>query len=832
MRIQSLLVFLTAVLLSSSTPTAGNDDDGVTAEVTLLCYSCRGDCGRVGGRILGPRCNLRYEKELIFRENYGTLQIDLPKGKILSTVAIALITGSIVFILCLVLTGGVIQRIKGGKLQRELGDWHNEVTRTIVSRFSLCQSPIFRVTKANFQEDNRLGHGSFSLVSRPTLLLVIVTALPLSTTAVAAECDRLEEMTTRVNPLYYDCGCSKYNRSDSYHNDLGILAGKLRSNISASDSNFFAFANVGSVYGFVLCRGDYKGPQCANSLNQTIQDAVLNPFICPFYKDVTIYSDQHMLSFSGDQYLIYKDDRPAWVASNMNYVKNGTASDGVSYGERVEELLNRTADYAAFNSSDLYATGESWFGEGGVSMVYGLVQCRPDLKRELCRQCLAELISSIPKQFTTNSGDHRVGGRILGVRCNLRFEKDLFFKETNETSKLHMPKSRLSKVNITLITIAGFVILVLCLNLIGGIIQRIRDRKLQRELGDWHNEVTREIDSRFSLYHFPVVRDATGNFSEENKLGRGSFGFVYRGILPDGVEIAVKRLDASSWQGSSEFLNEIKLIVKLQHANLVRLLGCCLQHSEMILVYEYMPNRSLDYVFSDPASRDSLNWSNRLRVIDGIAQGLVYLHNFSEPQKFIIHRDMKLSNILLDSEMNPKISDFGIARIYDLGPVEPEPTDVVGTRGYMAPEYMRERMLSVKYDVFSFGVLLLEIISGRRVNAAVFTEYGRSDHLLTHAWYIWHYERYNQLVDPSLRGVYQMLELRRRIQIALLCVQENPDHRPHMREVTTMLSNNDDGGSSLPALEAMYDMNHHGHLLIDRHEELTPLRSRVHFPLR
>uniref|UniRef100_K3XS88 Gnk2-homologous domain-containing protein n=1 Tax=Setaria italica TaxID=4555 RepID=K3XS88_SETIT len=368
MRIQSLLVFLTAVLLSSSTPTAGNDDDGVTAEVNLLCYSCRGDCGRVGGRILGPRCNLRYEKELIFRENYGTLQIDLPKG---------------------------------GKLQRELGDWHNE----------------------------------------PTLLLVIVTALPLSTTAVASECDRLEEMTTRVNPLYYDCGCSKYNRSDSYHNDLGILAGKLRSNISASDSNFFAFANVGSVYGFVLCRGDYKGPQCANSLNQTIQDAVLNPFICPFYKDVTIYSDQHMLSFSGDQYLIYKDDRPAWVASNMNYVKNGTAtSDGVSYGERVEELLNGTADYAAFNSSDLYATGESWFGEGGVSMVYGLVQCRPDLKRELCRQCLAELISSIPKQFTTNSGDHRVGGRILGVRCNLRFEKDLFFKETNETSKLHMPK--------------------------------------------------------------------------------------------------------------------------------------------------------------------------------------------------------------------------------------------------------------------------------------------------------------------------------------------------------------------------------------------------------
>ncbi|KAF8696679.1 hypothetical protein HU200_036301 [Digitaria exilis] len=588
-------------------------------------------------------------------------------------------------------------------------------------------------------------------------------------TAGAIGCYNHENMTTRVKPLYYDCGCLNAANDSNYGNRMG-LASKLMENISASQDNFFASYTVGSVFGFVLCRGDYNGSNCADRLNQTIKDYIsvtdTNQMICPSSMDVTIYYDQHMVSFfsgggDGEEYKGLGSNMPAWVASNMNYVMNSTGAAGF-YGERV------------------------------------------------------------PEKFTTPAGDHCVGGRILGVWCNLRFETELFFEVTQETRKLHKPKSQLSKVNITLITIAGFVVFVRCLNLIGAIIRRIRDRKLQRELGEWHNEVMREIDSRFSLYHFTMIRDATRNFSEENELGLGSFSFVHRGILPDGLEIAVKRLDASSWQGSTEFLNEIKLIVKLQHANLVRLLGCCLQRNEMILVYEYLPNRSLDYVFSgpfarfnngsppeindvllyfklfisciilsDPASRGSLNWSTRLRIIDGIAQGLVYLHNFSEPQKFIVHRDMKLSNILLDSEMNPKISDFGISRIYDLGAIEPEPTDVVGTHGYMAPEYMRERILSVKYDVFSFGVLLPEIISGRRVNVAVFTDYGRSDHLLTHAWHIWRGEKYNQLVDPSLRGVYQMLELRRRIQIALLCIQENLDARPHMREVSTMLSNND-----------------------------------------
>lgn len=277
------------------------------------------------------------------------------------------------------------------------------------------------------------------------LLLVILTALLLPSTAVAVGCDNHEDMTTRVNPLYYDC-CAQtrqYKLGDNYDDNLKSLADRLLTKVSVPGT-YFASDNVGPVSGFVLCRGDYTGTACASSLNQTINDAIANRFICPFYKDATIYYDQHMFSFSGDGFL-YNDhsNRPAWVASNMNYV-NGTGGAGARYGERVKELIDKTAEFAWNSSSNLYATGESGFGEEGVNIVYGLVQCRPDREndqKDLCRKCLADLVSWIPGKFTTSSGDHRVGGRILGVWCNLRFEKELFFQETKETLKLHMPKS-------------------------------------------------------------------------------------------------------------------------------------------------------------------------------------------------------------------------------------------------------------------------------------------------------------------------------------------------------------------------------------------------------
>lgn len=280
-----------------------------------------------------------------------------------------------------------------------------------------------------------------------------------------------------------------------------------------------------------------------------------------------------------------------------------------------------------------------------------------------------------------------------------------------------------------------------------------------------------------------TILAATNNFSNENKLGEGGFGPVYKGKLPNGKEVAVKRLSLRSSQGLEEFRNEVILIIKLQHKNLVRLLGYCLEGDEKLLVYEYMANTSLDAFLFDPVKNKELDWAKRANIINGIARGLLYLHEDSRLK--IIHRDMKASNVLLDDEMNPKISDFGTARIFGGNQLEANTEKVVGTYGYMAPEYALEGLFSIKSDVYSFGVLMLEIISGKKNRGIYYSECGQS--LLTYAWRLWNEGKGIELVDPNLVEACPVSEALRWIHIALLCVQDDPAQRPTMSVVVLML---------------------------------------------
>ncbi|VAI01156.1 unnamed protein product [Triticum turgidum subsp. durum] len=351
--------------------------------------------------------------------------------------------------------------------------------------------------------------------------------------------------------------------------------------------------------------------------------------------------------------------------------------------------------------------------------------------------------------------------------------QDLFIRLA--MSDLHLETTKTSKlVVIIAVVITSFALLLLSLGLM-----------IWRKIWLRSKQVTKFDDivrGECPTYHLETLRAATDGFCTKNEIGRGGFGIVYKGQMENGQEVAVKKLSAgNSVQGLKEFKNEVDLIAKLQHRNLVRLLGCCIHCSERILVYEYMSNKSLDTFIFDPSRRVDLIWRTRMDIIFGVARGLLYLHQDS--RHTMIHRDLKAANVLLDREMVAKISDFGIAKLFSSIGDHQVTERIVGTFGYMSPEYAMDGMVSFMQDVYSFGVLLLEIISGRRNQ--------RGFNLIAHAWMLFEENKSLELLDPAVRDGCSLAELEQAatcIQVGLLCVQESPSQRPQMAAVIPMMS--------------------------------------------
>ncbi|XP_027913660.1 G-type lectin S-receptor-like serine/threonine-protein kinase At4g27290 isoform X2 [Vigna unguiculata] len=358
------------------------------------------------------------------------------------------------------------------------------------------------------------------------------------------------------------------------------------------------------------------------------------------------------------------------------------------------------------------------------------------------------------------------------------------FSEHQRRNKRDLSPKRLAGIIVGLVTfIVGLTILVWATS------KHIKGMKLPKPVKKsipWKHMMDKEGNNLPTMFNFSTIDIATNHFSNRNKLGEGGFGTVHKGTLIDGQEIAVKRLSKTSRQGTEEFKNEVKLMATLQHRNLVKLLGCSIQQDEKLLIYEFMPNRSLDYFIFDTLQGKSLDWTKRLKIIDGIARGLMYLHQDSRLR--IIHRDIKTSNILLDDNMIPKISDFGLARIFGADQAEANTNRVMGTHGYMPPEYAGHGCFSTKSDVFSFGVIVIEIISGRK-NRGFRDPHHHLLNLLGHAWRLWNEERPLELMDEILDdGADLSLEILRCIHVGLLCVQQNPENRPNMSSVVLMLN--------------------------------------------
>ncbi|XP_025800488.1 putative cysteine-rich receptor-like protein kinase 20 [Panicum hallii] len=614
-----------------------------------------------------------------------------------------------------------------------------------------------------------------------SLIMLLIAVLLLSSPKLLAEG---QPICSNANIMYM--------QSSTYVSNLNSLAEALFANVTNSNSHSARdTAGMGSdmIYGAVLCRGDTTpGTDCAYRLKEVL-DAARNKSAnssCSSQKDITLFDDGYLvqLRFSDQDFISnFSNSQECIVRANLNRPPLGHVSE--QFGSLVSKLMAELTE-GATKKTGRYETGQGWLTEKGQT-VYGLVQCTEDMPPDTCRSCLNSAITK--REQMVKSG--QMGGAILGVHCSFWYQTEVQFFAGAPVLSLNMPTP--SKFWIW-VTIGSFSVVVSISWLLVNIwikTERKRERArfelqllsmaIQNVINLWRIE---EGNSGFSLYDFSQIKEATGNFSSENKLGKGGFGPVYKGLLPGGLEVAVKRLAACSVQGLLEFKNEIQLIAKLQHKNLVKLLGCCIQgDQEKMLVYEYMQNKSLDIFIFDINKGGQLNWSMRLHIIDGVAQGLLYLHKHS--RFCVVHRDLKASNILLDSDMTPKISDFGIARIFSSNMTESNTTRIVGTHGYISPEYAFDGVCSIKSDVFSFGVLVLEIISGKRTTG--FYPYdGKLYNLISYAWKLWKVGEWCQLVCCRIGENHEAIE--RCIQVALLCVQESAEDRPAMDLVVSMLN--------------------------------------------
>ncbi|KAG7541120.1 Protein kinase domain [Arabidopsis thaliana x Arabidopsis arenosa] len=409
--------------------------------------------------------------------------------------------------------------------------------------------------------------------------------------------------------------------------------------------------------------------------------------------------------------------------------------------------------------------------------VYGLGICWRTLDDELCKLCLADGALSVTSCVPSKEGF------ALNAGCYLRYSNYTFY---NERGLLSMNLTKENFVHIFVLSMVG--VLAIAAGSWCGKCIYIRTSP-KKKLKEKESESICN-DSHLMSFEYSTLKKATNNFNESCKLGVGGYGEVFKGTLSDGREIAIKRLHITGKKPRDEIHNEIDVISRCQHKNLVRLLGCCFTNMNSFIVYEFLANTSLDQVLFNPEKKKELDWKKRRTIILGTAEGLEYLHETCK----IIHRDIKASNILLDLKYKPKISDFGLAKFYpeggkDIPAPSPSPSSIAGTLGYMAPEYISKGRLSNKIDAYSFGVLVLEITSGFRNNK--FRSDNSLETLVTQVWKSFASDKMEEMIDKDMGEETDKREVKRVMQIGLLCTQESPQLRPTMSKVIQMVSSTD-----------------------------------------
>ncbi|KAK9155888.1 hypothetical protein Sjap_003368 [Stephania japonica] len=584
--------------------------------------------------------------------------------------------------------------------------------------------------------------------------------------------------TAQQNPtLNY---CTNYASSSTsylqFQTNLNLLNSSLVSNGSVNgffNASFDVRNPNSSVYGLVQCKGGISMGECRTCL-QTAGENIIKQ--CANGKSAFIRYENCLFRYAGDNFFSQAKTSPINLMPGVD-----DASNVDVFSKNVEGLMNGLTANAA-SSASKFQFGLANDDTNSLD-IYGLAQCTRDLSEKDCLSCLRRMTDTV---YVSCRG--KKGCQAICASCVVRYEVGEFFDTSllppfppppPTSSPPPNPTGGKSSMIVVKIVVPVAVGLVLLSAFFGYLSWRKLTNKGSNNSGN-NNIESEKYSLQFALR---TIRSATRDFADANKLGKGGFGVVYKGVLPNGQKVAVKRLSQSSGQGSEEFKNEVMLLHKLQHRNLVKLLGFCFEGQEKLLIYEFVPNGSLDKYLFDPTNKACLDWERRYNIIKGIARGMLYLHE--ESRLRIIHRDLKASNILLGDGMNSQISDFGMARLFGVDQTHQETKKVAGTFGYMAPEYVVNGMISMKSDVYSFGVLVLEILSGQQI-----INENREDSpkvLTSIAWEHWREGTASQFLDPCLSTGSSDEVIMKCLHIGLLCIQMNVEDRPTMASVMLML---------------------------------------------
>ncbi|XP_034584616.2 L-type lectin-domain containing receptor kinase IX.1 [Setaria viridis] len=607
----------------------------------------------------------------------------------------------------------------------------------------------------------------------PPRLAVALATFALLCAAAAGQDDKI------LRPWPPDCSTAdNYTADSQYKKNLDQLLAALPA--AAGDNGWFYEGSVGTgadrVYGLIMCYADYNATACMDCLSRAPAGITT---VCPGSRSVRAMYDACTLRYSAAPIPATADLAVLYIVY-LTFPEVAVTSEGVRAAW--VPLMSELTGGAAASPLRLASGSTPYSSSQSSQEMYGLAQCSRDLNASECSRCVSSYVGQLGKLFPNNSG-----GVIKGYSCYLRYQVAALDITLPPAPAPATPPpaggpSSSSKTGIVVGVSVGSVSILI---LLGFSMWNLLRRRRRKE-ANLHEE-TRAMEDEFEKgsgpkrFRYGELAVATDNFSDKYKLGEGGFGSVYRGFLKEmNLHVAIKRVSKGSNQGRKEYASEVRIISRLRHRNLVQLIGWCHGGGDLLLVYELMPNGSIDKHLH--SADNKLSWPLRHKIVLEIASAILYLHQ--EWEQCVLHRDIKPSNVMLDASFTAKLGDFGLARLVDHARGS-HTTVAAGTLGYMDPERRARGRASARSDVYSFGVVLLEVACGR--SPAVVLDDGAVIHLAWHVAELHGQGRVLAAADPRLNGEFDAREMESVLVAGLWCTLDDRRLRPSIRQVVGVL---------------------------------------------